>query len=151
MVKGEVRRQFLSLLNFDGKVYLHLNRLRHLRRVVAIWWLSLDCEMIFLFKRILIYEWNVEWNDVWLILLKWHPFIYLIEGNWSDNHQGAVSLRLMMSQFKDIMNYTQNKKTVECIFCGVWVQNFAWNFKALFKSRTKFWTHTPQNMQFARW
>ena len=44
-------------------------------------------------------------------------------------HQGPVSLRLMTSQFKDIVTYTQKLKTVKCIFCGVWVQNFVRNFK----------------------
>ena len=40
-----------------------------------------------------------------------------------------VSLRLMTSQFKEIVTHTQKLKTVKCIFCGVWVQNFVWNFK----------------------
>ena len=43
--------------------------------------------------------------------------------------QGPVSLRLMTSQFKDIVTHTQKKKTAKCIFFGVWVQNFLWNFK----------------------
>ena len=42
---------------------------------------------------------------------------------------GPVSLRLMTSQFQVIVTRTQKMKTVKCIFCGVWVQNFAWNFK----------------------
>ena len=38
-----------------------------------------------------------------------------------------------------------------CIFCGVWVQNFLWNFKgALWNFTQKCWTHTPQNMHFSR-
>ena len=40
-----------------------------------------------------------------------------------------VSQRLMTSQFKDILTHTQKLKAVECIFCGVWVQDFVWNFK----------------------
>ena len=44
--------------------------------------------------------------------------------------QGPVSLRLMTSQFKDIVTHTQNMKTVKYTFCGVWVQNFVWNFKS---------------------
>ena len=43
--------------------------------------------------------------------------------------QGPVSLRLLMSQFKDIVTHAQKMKTVKCIFCSVWVQNFVWNFK----------------------
>ena len=42
---------------------------------------------------------------------------------------GPVSLRLMTSQFKDIVTHTQKSKTVKWTFCGVWVQNFVWNFK----------------------
>ena len=44
-------------------------------------------------------------------------------------HLGPVSLRLMTSQFKDIVTHTQKLETVKCIFCDVWVQNFVWNFK----------------------
>ena len=43
--------------------------------------------------------------------------------------QGPVSPRLMTSQFKDIVTDTQKCRTVKCILCGVWVQNFVWNFK----------------------
>ena len=43
--------------------------------------------------------------------------------------QGPVSLSLMTSQFKYIVTHTQKHETVKCIFCGVWVQNFVWNFK----------------------
>ena len=46
-----------------------------------------------------------------------------------DGKQGPVSLRLMTSQFKDIVTHTQKSKTVKWTFCGVWVQNFVWNFK----------------------
>ena len=42
---------------------------------------------------------------------------------------GPVSLRLMTSQFKDIVTHTQKYMTVKCTFYGVWVQNFVWNFK----------------------
>ena len=42
---------------------------------------------------------------------------------------GPVSLRLMTSQFKDIVTDTQKYRTVKCKFCGVWVPNFVWNFK----------------------
>ena len=48
--------------------------------------------------------------------------------NWR-HHQGPVSLRLMTSQFKDLVPHTQKCKTVKCIFFCVWVQNFVWNFK----------------------
>ena len=37
---------------------------------------------------------------------------------------GPVSLRLMTSQFKDIVTHTQKYITVKCTFYGVWVQNF---------------------------
>ena len=45
------------------------------------------------------------------------------------NNQGPVSLRLMTSQFKDIVTHTQKMKIVKCTFCGVWLHNFVWNFK----------------------
>ena len=44
-------------------------------------------------------------------------------------HLGPVSLRLMTSQFKDIVTHTQKLKTVKCIFCGVWIKIFVWNYK----------------------
>ena len=44
-------------------------------------------------------------------------------------HLGPVSLRLMTSQFNDIVTHTHKLKTLKCIFCGVWIQNFVWNFK----------------------
>ena len=44
-------------------------------------------------------------------------------------HQVGVSLRLMTSQFRDIVNDKQKLKSIKCIFCDVWVQNFVWNFK----------------------
>ena len=43
--------------------------------------------------------------------------------------QGPVLLRLMTSQFKDIVTHTQKYMTVKCTFYGVWVQNFVRNFK----------------------
>ena len=43
--------------------------------------------------------------------------------------QGPVSLRIMTSQFKDIVSHAHKSKPVKCIFCDVWVQNFVWNFK----------------------
>ena len=58
---------------------------------------------------------------------------------------GPASLRLMTSQFKDIVTHTQKYKTVECIFCGVWVQKFYVKFQRCpLKFYTKFWIHTPQ-------
>ena len=42
---------------------------------------------------------------------------------------GAVSLRLMTSQFQVIVNHKEKYQSVKCVFCGVWVQNFVWNFK----------------------
>ena len=42
---------------------------------------------------------------------------------------GPVSLRLMTSQLKDVVIHMQKLKTENCIFCGVWVQNFVCNFK----------------------
>ena len=50
---------------------------------------------------------------------------------------GPVSLRLMTSQFKDIVTHTQKMKIVKCTFCGVWVQNFVWNLKGAL------WNFTP--------
>ena len=61
------------------------------------------------------YVWdNASFSNLWLW---WFAFL------------GPVSLRLMTSQFKYIVTHTQKLETVKCIFCGVWVQNFAWNFK----------------------
>ena len=42
---------------------------------------------------------------------------------------GPVSLRLMTSQFKDIVTHTQKYKTVKYIFCSVWIQNFFVKFQ----------------------
>ena len=73
-------------------------------------------------------------------------------GNVSFAQQGRVSLRLMTSQFKDIVTHTQKLKTVKCIFCGVWVQNFVWNFKgALWNFTQNFEPIPPQNMHFMRY
>ena len=41
----------------------------------------------------------------------------------------AVSLRPMTSKFQDIVNHKENWKSVKCIFCDTWFQNFVWNFK----------------------
>ena len=60
---------------------------------------------------------------IWCVLLQvWWYALY----RWQ---QGPVSLRLMTSQFKDIVTHTQKYKTVKCTFCGVWVHKFVWNFK----------------------
>ena len=63
---------------------------------------------------------------------RWHPAFKWIAVTWEGSRmavQGPVSLRLMTSQFKDIVTHTQKMKTVKCTLCGVWVQNFVWNFK----------------------
>ena len=63
---------------------------------------------------------------------------------------GPVSLRLMTSQFKDIVTHTQKSKTVKCKFCGVWVQNFVWNFKgALWNFTQNFEPIHRKNANFA--
>ena len=54
---------------------------------------------------------------------------YVLYSLFSVDHLEPVSLRLMTSQFKDIVTHTQILKTVKCIFFGVWVQNFVLNFK----------------------
>ena len=66
----------------------------------------------------------------WMFSREFHVFAISAGGlrmsNWSP---GPVSLRLMTSQFKDMVTHMQNQKTVKYIFCGVWVQIFVWNFK----------------------
>ena len=62
------------------------------------------------------------------------PLLHTVPSTW---HQRPVSLRLMTSQFKDIVTHTQKVKTVKCILCGVWVQNFVWNFKGVFWNFTQ--------------
>ena len=73
-----------------------------------------------------------QWETWWPLveLLSWYPII-LTEPLQLTAYQGPVSLRLLTSQFKDIVTHMQKLKTVKCIFCvfGVWVQNFVWNFK----------------------
>ena len=84
-----------------------------------------------------------QWKGHWLIV-RIHCFIIRsfvtinhdcpihldqVETLWPVMVLGPVSLRLMTSQFKDVVNHMQKQKTVKCIFCGVWVQNFVWNFK----------------------
>ena len=56
-------------------------------------------------------------------------YVDLVSIKSSKTHLGPVSLRLMTSQFKDIVTHTQKYMTVKCTFYGVWVQNFVWNFK----------------------
>ena len=75
----------------------------------------------------------------------------LAKGAGGDNHfttWGIVSLTLMTSQFKDIVNLTQNyvskTRILRCMgskFC-VKFQRYPLKFYA------KFWSHTPQNMHF---
>ena len=57
--------------------------------------------------------------------------VHVFDGKYirADGSPGPISLRLMTSQSKDIVTPTQKYKTVKCIFCGVWVQNFVWNLK----------------------
>ena len=45
--------------------------------------------------------------------------------------QGTVSLRLMTSQLKYIVNHTQKLNQVNYIFCGVWIQYFVGDFKGV--------------------
>ena len=61
-----------------------------------------------------------------LITLKHHSCLSSILVAKFQGNQGPVSLRLMTSQFKDIITHTQKYKTVKCILCGVWVQNKAY-------------------------
>ena len=92
------------------------------------------------------YVWLLSWI-AWQILLGWvHLTCYVWLLGWIAwqillgwVQLGPVSLRLMTSQFKDILTHMQKLKTVKCIFCGVWVQNFVWNFKrALWNFRKNF-------------
>ena len=81
---------------------------------------------------------------------------YMYDFNLAKTDQvvllGTVSLRLMASQFKDIVTHTQKLKTVKCIFCGVWVQNFVWNFNCALRNFTQnFEPIPPQNMHFRRY
>ena len=55
--------------------------------------------------------------------------------NWPDKgYLGPVSLRLMASQFKDIVTHTPRYKTVKCTFFSAWVQHFVWNFNFTWKN-----------------
>ena len=84
----------------------------------------------------------VHYCSLWRDVMSCSPVI---------EHPGPVSLRLMTSQFKDIVNHTEKMKTVKCIFCGVWDQHFCMKFQRCpLKFHTKFWTYTPQNMHFTR-
>ena len=88
-------------------------------------------------------------NDV--VVWDKHLFHGWCETTAVSADQGPVSLRLMTSQFKDIVTHTQKWKTVKCLFCGVWVQNFVRKFQRCpLKFHTKFWTHTLQNVNFTR-
>ena len=42
----------------------------------------------------------------------------------------------MTSQFQDFINHKE-KKSVKCVFCDIWVQNFVWNFKGHFRNFTQ--------------
>ena len=63
------------------------------------------------------------------IMIGWNNGHTLLPPYPQNTALGPVSLRLMTSQFKDIATHTQKYKAVKCTFCGVWVQNFVWNFK----------------------
>ena len=53
-------------------------------------------------------------------------------------HLRTVLLRLVTSQFQDIVNH-KKLKSIKRIFCDLWVQNFVWNLKgALWKFIKKF-------------
>ena len=63
-------------------------------------------------------------------------------GPWKVENMGSILLGFMASQLKDIVDHTQEWKSVKWIYCGVWVQSK----RCPWKFHTKFWTHTPQNM-----
>ena len=63
---------------------------------------------------------------------------------------GPVSRRLMTSQFKDIVTHTQNMKTVKCIVCHIWVQNFVWNFKGALWNFTQNFEPIPRKICILR-
>ena len=42
---------------------------------------------------------------------------------------GVVRLRLMASQYHNFVYHKEKQKSVKCICCDVWAQNFVWNSK----------------------
>ena len=66
-------------------------------------------------------------------------------------HLGPVSLRLMTSQFKDIVTLTQKWKTNKTHILLCMGSKFCVKFQRCpLKLHTEFWTHTPQNVHFTR-
>ena len=64
---------------------------------------------------------------------------------------GPVSLRLMTSQFKDIVTHTQKIKNSKMHILRRMASQFCVEFQRCpLKFHTKFWTHTPQNVHFTR-
>ena len=63
--------------------------------------------------------------------------------------------RLTKANDVTIQRYRNSHAKIEdrkCIFCGVWVQNFVWNFKgALWNFTQNFEPISPQNMNFRRY
>ena len=84
--------------------------------------------------------WSLMSNYMWLVRRgKWDVGCICGMGDWNP---GPVSLRLMTSQFKDIVYHTQKLKSVKCTFCGVWVPNLV-----SFEVSHKIWN--PYTAKFA--
>ena len=99
-----------------GLKLIHVSKRGHRRQNVWIWL----CIIVFINKNITSTVQCIKVNiDMCYLSKPWEEIV----------HHGPVSLSLMTSQFKDIVTHTQKLKTAKCIFCGLWVQNFVWNFK----------------------
>ena len=58
----------------------------------------------------------------------WQNFGIIGNGNLIG-FPGARLTTAFDVRIQSYRNFTQKLKAVKCIFCGVWVQNFVWNFK----------------------
>ena len=102
-------------------------------------WIQMDERQVDLLPK----SFNISRGHCGYGLSQWQTTLHCNVGcHWLSQHkdwslyihsepvsQEPVSLRLMTSQLKDIVTHAQKYMTVKCTFCGVWVQNFVWNFK----------------------
>ena len=87
------------------------------------WIVSVLMFSTYIYMCVCVYDIFLKFRTTWQI---WPLICEIVIGRIFG--QGPVALRLMTSQLKDIVTHTQKYKTVKCIFCGVWVQIFVWNF-----------------------
>ena len=82
------------------------------------------------------------------VILWVNNVIYIYDLTMSCWALRAISVRLMTSQYKDIVNHTQKWKPVNCMFCIYGLKTLCEILEVPFEISEKIWAHTPQNMHF---